>query len=58
MAMYISKRDLVQAVTLALNIDCEFLVAYAISNNDTRIFDLAETNEKLGFFPIDNSADY
>lgn len=56
MAMYISKRDLVQAVTLALNIDCEFLIAYAISNNDTRIFDLTETNEKLGFFPIDNSA--
>ena len=48
----------IQAVTLALNIETEFLLAYAISNNDSRIFDLTETNEKLGFFPADNSANY
>lgn len=58
MAMFISKRDMVQAVKLALEIDREFLLAYAISNNDSRIFDLAETNEQLGFYPVDNSADY
>ncbi len=58
MAMFISKRDMIQAVTLALNIETEVLLAYAISNNDSRIFDLTETNEKLGFFPVDNSANY
>ena len=57
-AMFISKRDMVQAVTLALKIDKDFLLAYAISNNDSRIFDLAETNTQLGFNPMDNSADY
>jgi NAD+ dependent glucose-6-phosphate dehydrogenase len=57
-AMFISKRDMIQAVTLALKIDTDFLLAYAISNNDSRIFDLTETNEKLGFYPMDNSADY
>jgi nucleoside-diphosphate-sugar epimerase len=57
-AMFISKRDMIQAVTLALNVDRDILLAYAISNNDSRIFDLAETNEQLGFYPMDNSADY
>jgi NAD+ dependent glucose-6-phosphate dehydrogenase len=57
MAMYISKRDMVQAVTLALNIDRDFTLEYAISNNDSKIFDLAETNELLGFYPLDNSAE-
>jgi hypothetical protein len=51
MAMFISKRDMVQAMTLALEIDKDFLLAYAISNNDSRIFDLTETNEQLGFLP-------
>lgn len=58
MAMFISKRDMVQAMTLSLGIDKDFLLAYAISNNDSRIFDLTETNEQLGFYPIDNSANY
>lgn len=57
-AMFISKRDMIQAVSLALNIDKDFLLAYAISNNDSRIFDLAETNAQLGFYPVDNSANY
>ena len=58
MAMFISKRDMIQAVTLALNIDRDYLIAYAISNNDSRIFDLVETGEQLGFHPKDNSANY
>jgi NAD+ dependent glucose-6-phosphate dehydrogenase len=33
-------------------------MAMFISNNDSRIFDLTETNEKLGFYPVDNSANY
>ncbi|MDA1279552.1 MAG: NAD(P)-dependent oxidoreductase [Chloroflexi bacterium] len=58
MAMFISKRDMIQAVSLALNIDRDFTLAYAISNNDARIFDMRETNDVLGFYPVDNSADY
>lgn len=58
MAMFISKRDMIEAVTLSLNLDKDFLIAYAISNNDSRIFDLTETNEQLGFYPKDNSANY
>ena len=49
---------MIQAVTLAINIDKDFLLVYAISNNDSRIFDLTETNENLGFYPQDNSANY
>ena len=56
--MFISKRDMIHAVELSLNIDRDFLLAYAISNNTSRIFDLEETNEQLGFYPVDNSADY
>jgi nucleoside-diphosphate-sugar epimerase len=57
-AMFLSKRDLVQAFTLALNVEADFMLAYAISNNDSRIFDTRETQEKLGFSPVDDSEDY
>ena len=36
----------------------DFLVAYAISDNDNRIFDMKESMEKLGFDPQDNSEDF
>ena len=57
-AMFLSYRDLITAFTLALNVETEFMLAYAISNNDSKIFDLRETNDRLGFYPEDNSADY
>ncbi len=57
-AMFLSKRDLIQAFTLSLKADTDFILAYAISNNDSRIFDMRETNAQLGFYPVDNSADY
>ncbi len=57
-AMFCSKRDLTQAFTRALSSEQSFITGYAISNNDTRLFDLTETNEKLGFYPVDNSAEY
>ena len=57
-AMFLSKRDLIEAFTLALNVETDYMLAYAISNNDSKIFDMHETHENLGFYPIDNSADY
>jgi nucleoside-diphosphate-sugar epimerase len=57
-ALFLSKRDCVQAFARALKVNTDFLIAYAISNNDRRFFDLTETKEKLGFFPEDNAEDY
>ena len=57
-AMFLSKRDCVQAFTRALEVETDFTTAYAVSNNDRRIFDLRETQEKLNFFPEDNAEDY
>lgn len=54
-AMYLSRRDLVTAFQKALEIDREFTLAYVISNNGRRIFDLRETNEVLGFYPQDDA---
>ena len=57
-AVFLSKRDCVAAFTRALEVNADFLLAYAISNNDRRFFDLTETREKLGFYPQDNAEDY
>lgn len=57
-AMFLSQRDCVAAFTRALEVNTDFLLAYAISNNDRRCFDLTETRERLGFYPQDNSEDY
>jgi nucleoside-diphosphate-sugar epimerase len=57
-AMFLSKRDCVQAFVRALEVNADFLLAYAISNNDRRIFDLTETKERLGFYPQDNAENY
>jgi len=57
-AMFLSKRDCVAAFTRALKVDADYLLAYAISNNDRHVFDLTETREKLGFNPKDNAETY
>jgi nucleoside-diphosphate-sugar epimerase len=57
-AIFLSKRDCVEAFARALEVSTDFLLAYAISNNDRRFFDLTETKEKLGFYPKDNAEDY
>jgi nucleoside-diphosphate-sugar epimerase len=57
-ALFLSKRDCVAAFARALAVNTDFLLAYAISNNDGRFFDLTETREKLGFYPKDNAEDY
>ncbi len=54
-AMFLSRRDLISAFEKALDIDREFTLAYVVSNNGRRIFDLRETSEVLGFYPQDDA---
>lgn len=56
--MFLSRRDLVEAFDKALQVDTDYLVAYAVSDNKLCVFDLTETREKLGFNPKDNSETY
>lgn len=56
--MFLSRRDLVDAFDRALQVETDFLVAYAVSDNKPCVFDLTETREKLGFNPRDNSETY
>ncbi len=57
-AVFCSHRDLVEAFTKALEFPREFVVGFAVSNNDDNVFDLSGTREHLGFHPQDNSAAY
>ncbi len=55
-ALYLSKRDCIQFFRHAIEIETDYLVAYATSENrQYGIFDLTETKEKLGYRPQDNS---
>ena len=54
-AMHLSHGDCVQAFRHALDVDARFLLAYAISANDRRVFDLGDTIAGLGFLPRDNA---
>jgi NAD+ dependent glucose-6-phosphate dehydrogenase len=57
-AMFCSKRDLVHCFERALLTDAKFLTGFAISDNDAKVFDLAQTQIALDFTPSDNSANY
>ena len=46
-AMFCSKRDLLQAFEKAIEVNSSYLIGFAISNNDDRVFDLEETKQKL-----------
>lgn len=47
-----------EAHRCALEVETDFLIAYAVSNNDKRVFDLESSKEMLGFVPLDNSETY
>ena len=53
--MYLSKRDLIDITDKALQIDTDYVLAYAVSDNNPAVFDLTETRKTLGFNPKDNS---
>ena len=57
-SMYLSHRDCIQAFEKALESSRDFLIAYAISNNSTKVFDLKETSRTLNFYPEDDSENY
>ncbi|RKY31315.1 MAG: hypothetical protein DRP74_05090 [Candidatus Omnitrophota bacterium] len=57
-AVFCSHRDLIQAFSKAIEINTDFLIAYAVSNNTHNVFDLSETKKKLDFHPKDNAEDY
>lgn len=56
-AMWLSHRDCVEAHRRAIEVETQYLLAYVVSNNDRRVFDLEETRETLGYEPVDNSED-
>lgn len=56
-AMWLSHRDCVAAHRRAIEVDTQYMLAYVISRNDRRVFDLEETEAKLGYHPQDNSED-
>lgn len=56
-AMFLSRRDCIQAFEKAIESKEKCLSAYAISRNERRIFDLEETELLLNFHPQDNIED-
>ena len=42
----------------ALESSRNYLIAYAISNNSRKVFDLKETSRTLNFYPEDDSENY
>jgi NAD+ dependent glucose-6-phosphate dehydrogenase len=54
-AMFLSHRDCVQAHIRALKVDARYMLAYVVSNNGRRVFDLDETRAGLGYEPQDDA---
>jgi len=57
-AMFLSHRDCVAAHRCALEVDTRYLLAYVVSDNGRRVFDLEETRRALGFAPQDDAETY
>ncbi len=57
-AMWISNRDMAQLIHRSLETYIGYGIFYGVSENTPRIFDLAETKEKLGYEPEDHAEDY
>ena len=57
-AMFLSHRDCVEAHRRALEVDTRYLLAYVVSDNGRRVFNLEETRRALGFEPQDDAEDH
>lgn len=57
-AMFLSHRDCVAAHRRALEVETRYILAYVVSNNGRRVFDLEETRAELGFEPQDDAETY
>ena len=54
-AMFLSHRDCIAAHRCALEVETRYLLAYVVSNNGRRVFDLEQTRLGLGFVPQDDA---
>ena len=59
-AMWLSRRDWEGFAVAALTTEVQdgYVVAYAVSNNSTRVFDLEESIDLLGYSPQDSSDNF
>ena len=57
-AMFLSHRDCIAAHKCALEVDTRYALAYVVSNNGRRVFDLEETRAVLGYEPQDDAETY
>ncbi len=57
-AMFLSHRDCVAAHKRALEVETKYMLAYVVSNNGRRVFDLVETRAELGYEPQDDAEAY
>eukprot|EP00933_Yihiella_yeosuensis_P040712 TRINITY_DN35078_c0_g1_i1.p1 TRINITY_DN35078_c0_g1~~TRINITY_DN35078_c0_g1_i1.p1 ORF type:complete len:307 (-),score=51.86 TRINITY_DN35078_c0_g1_i1:205-1125(-) len=61
-SMWLSKRDFRGFLRAALEADLSkhqgFLVAYAVSQNSLRVFNIKDTVEHLGYTPVDDAEDH
>ena len=56
--MFLSHRDYIEAHRRVLEVDTQYLLAYVVSGNGRRVFDLEATEEDLGYVPQDDAEDY
>ena len=54
-AMFLSHRDCVAAHRRALEVETKYTLAYVVSSNGRRVFDLEETQAELGWAPEDDA---
>ena len=54
-AMFLSHRDCVAAHRRALEVETKYMLAYVVSSNGRRVFDLEETRVELGWVPEDDA---
>ena len=57
-AMFLSHRDCIAAHRRALEVETRYMLAYIVSNNSRRVFDLEETRMQLGYDPQDDAEAY
>ena len=57
-AMFLSHRDCVAAHRRALEVETRYMLAYVVSSNGRRVFDLEETRAALGYEPQDDAETY
>lgn len=57
-AMFLSHRDCIAAHRRALEVETRYMLAYVVSNNGRRVFDLEETRAQLGYDAQDDAEAY